>query len=107
TLCTIPGVGEAIRGIARVLKPGGKLHFVETGVSPDPRVRRWQRRWEPIHRRGFAGLYLTRDIPSLLAEAGFQMGGADGVYPAACPKSWTHGWWGTAILPSREPPILG
>src|SRR5260370_27041214 len=42
TLCTIPGVVEAIRGIARVLKPGGKLVFFEHGRSPDPRVRRWQ-----------------------------------------------------------------
>src|SRR5262249_35409005 len=46
TLCTIPGVAEAIRGIRRVLRPGGKLIFLEHGLSPDPRVRRWQERWE-------------------------------------------------------------
>jgi hypothetical protein len=38
----------------------------------DPRVQRWQRRWEPIHRRVFEGLLLTRDIPSQIV-AGFQM----------------------------------
>ena len=27
TLCTIPGVADAIRGIARVLRPGGKFLF--------------------------------------------------------------------------------
>jgi SAM-dependent methyltransferase len=101
TLCTIPGVEEAIRGIARVLKPGGKLLFIETGVSPDPRVRRWQGRWEPIHRRVLAGLYLTRDIPSLIGGGGFRIERADAVYLAAFPKSWTHCWWGTAILPAR------
>ena len=42
TLCTIPGVVEAIRGIARVLRPGGRLIFLEHGRSPDLRVRRWQ-----------------------------------------------------------------
>jgi SAM-dependent methyltransferase len=101
TLCTIPGVEEAIRGIARVVKPGGKLLFVETGISPDPRVRRWQERWEPIHHRVFAGLYLTRDIPSLIVGGGFRIERADAVYLAAFPKSWTHCWWGTAFMPSR------
>ena len=48
TLCTIPGVAEAIRGIGRVLKPGGKLIFFEHGTSPDPEVRRWQERLEPV-----------------------------------------------------------
>jgi SAM-dependent methyltransferase len=40
-LCTIPGVVEAIQGIRRVLKPGGKLIFFEHGLSPDPAVQRW------------------------------------------------------------------
>src|SRR2546425_2391838 len=37
TLCTIPGVLEAIRGIARVLRPDGRLIFFELGFAPDPR----------------------------------------------------------------------
>lgn len=49
TLCTIPGVVEAIQGIERVLKPGGKLIFFGLGIAPDSQVRRWQERWEPIH----------------------------------------------------------
>jgi ubiquinone/menaquinone biosynthesis C-methylase UbiE len=36
TLCTIPGVAEAIRGIERFLKPGGKFIAFEHGISPDP-----------------------------------------------------------------------
>src|SRR5437899_5876394 len=35
TLCTIPGVTEAIRGLARVLKRNGKLIFFEHGLAPD------------------------------------------------------------------------
>src|SRR5262245_44089081 len=63
TLCTIPGVEEAIRGIRRVLRPGGKFIFFEHGLSPDLRVQRWQRWWEPTMSRVFAGCRLTRDIP--------------------------------------------
>src|SRR5215472_265032 len=44
TLCTIPGVVEAINGLRRVLKPDGQLIFLELGLSPDPSVRRWQKR---------------------------------------------------------------
>jgi len=39
TLCTIPGVVEAIQGLRRVLKPGGKFIFFEHGLSPDTPVQ--------------------------------------------------------------------
>src|SRR4030095_7993737 len=67
TLCTIPSVFEAIRGIGRVLRPEGKFIFFEHGVSPDVRVQQWQRLWEPILYRIFGGCHLTRDIPHSLA----------------------------------------
>jgi ubiquinone/menaquinone biosynthesis C-methylase UbiE len=66
TLCTIREVAEAIRGIGRVLKPGGQLIFFEHGLSPDPRVRRWQERTEPFFKWAFEGCHVTRDIPSLI-----------------------------------------
>jgi ubiquinone/menaquinone biosynthesis C-methylase UbiE len=66
TFCTIPDIATAIRGIARVLKPDGKLIFFELGLSPDRRVQHRQRQLEPICHWLFQGLYLTRDIPSLL-----------------------------------------
>jgi SAM-dependent methyltransferase len=97
TLCTIPGVEEAIRGIKRVVKPGGKLIFCELAVASDPQVRRWQERWEPIHRRAFAGLSLTRDIPGLIAQCGFRIERMEMAYLAAFPKSWSHCCWGVAI----------
>ena len=98
TLCTIPGVAEAIRGLRRVLKPAGKLIFFEIGVSPDARVRWWQDRWEPIHFRLFEGLYLTRNIPVLLEQGGFQMEHVEAGYVARFPKSWSHCCWGTATV---------
>ncbi len=97
TLCTIPGVVEAIRGIRRVLRPGGKFIFFEHGLSPDPRVRRWQKWSEPLFHLAFEGCHVTRDIPSLIREGGFKIEQMDTAYLAPFPKSGTHCWWGTAI----------
>jgi SAM-dependent methyltransferase len=98
TLCTIPAVEDALRSIVRVLKPTGRLIFLESHVAPDRRVQRWQRRWEPIHQRVFEGLYLTRDIPALLVSTGFRIERIEQRYLSAFPKSWAHCCWGTAIL---------
>src|SRR5207245_6409420 len=48
TLGTIPDVLAALQGMERVLRHGGKLIFFELGLSPDPRVRRWQKWCDPI-----------------------------------------------------------
>jgi len=45
----------------------------------------------------FEGLHLTQDIPSVLAQGGFEVKSLETMYLAAFPKSWTHGVWGTAI----------
>src|SRR5262249_4971009 len=97
TFCTIPGVVEAIRGIGRVLRPGGRLLFFEHGRSPDPHVRRWQERWEPILYRVFAGCHLTRDISALISEGGLRIEQVETAYLAKFPKSWSYCWWGTAV----------
>jgi hypothetical protein len=89
-LCTIRGVVEAIRGIGRVLRPGGKFIFFEHGLSPDPRVQRWQKRSEPIPHWLFEGCHVTRDIPSLITNGGFHIEQIETAYLAPSPKSWTH-----------------
>lgn len=70
TLCTIPDVDRALAEIVRVLRPGGALHFVEHGLSPDPKVARWQDRLTPIQRRIAGGCHLNRPIDQLVAGAG-------------------------------------
>src|SRR5262249_49853614 len=85
TLCTIPGVVEAIRGLERVLRPGGKFIFFEHGLSPDSRVQRWQRWSEPVHRWLFEGSHVTRDIPSLITHGGFKIEHIEAAYLAPFP----------------------
>jgi ubiquinone/menaquinone biosynthesis C-methylase UbiE len=64
TLCRIPGVAEAFKGLRRVLRPSGKVIFLEHALSLDPNVRRWQEWWQPIHHWVFEGLQLTGDTPA-------------------------------------------
>jgi ubiquinone/menaquinone biosynthesis C-methylase UbiE len=71
TLCTIPDVQRALRELRRVMKPRGRLLFVEHGRSPDESVRRWQDRLNPIWRRVAGGCNLNRPITELLTQAGF------------------------------------
>jgi ubiquinone/menaquinone biosynthesis C-methylase UbiE len=101
TLGVIPGVAEALRGVRRVLMPGGRLLFIEHGLAPHPQVRRWQEWWEPIHHWVFEGLHLTRDIPSLITQGSFQIERMEAAYIAPFPKSWSYLCWGSAIPQSR------
>ena len=96
TLCTIPGIKDAIGGLARVLKPNGTLIFFELGLSPDPRVQHRQRQLEPVFHSLFQGLRLTRDIPALLVQSGFQIEHMEKGYLAQFPKSASYCWWGIA-----------
>jgi len=102
TLCTIPGIVDAIRGVARVLKPNGKLVFFELGLSPDPEVQRWQKQLEPLHHWLFQGLYLTRDIPTLIVQGGFQIEQLETGYLTQFPKSSSYCWWGVVAPPVRS-----
>jgi ubiquinone/menaquinone biosynthesis C-methylase UbiE len=86
TLCTIPDVAAALREVRRVIKPGGKLHFLEHGLAPDERVRHWQRRLDPLQQRVAGGCHFTRPIVELLMTAGFTMDELDVFYEKGAPR---------------------
>jgi SAM-dependent methyltransferase len=48
-LCSVPDQQAALQEVARVLKPNGRLLFLEHVRSDDPKVARWQDRIKPIY----------------------------------------------------------
>ena len=59
-LCSVPQTIEALIDMRRVLRPGGELIFCEHGAAPEPRVRRWQERLNPIWQKAAGGCRLVQ-----------------------------------------------
>jgi len=99
TLCTVPDPAKALCELRRALRPGGRFHFLEHGLSPDRSVADWQRRLEPWQRRLAGGCHLTRDVPALVRDAGFVVERCEQRY-ARGPKPWSWFTLGAALVPA-------
>ncbi|WP_209306315.1 class I SAM-dependent methyltransferase [Blastococcus sp. CT_GayMR19] len=94
-LCGIPDPGAALAEVARVLKPGAALHFVEHGLAPEPTVVRWQRRGNRIN-RVIAGCVLDNDVRGLLDRSPLSVTALTAYYQKGAPKPSAHMYEGRA-----------
>jgi ubiquinone/menaquinone biosynthesis C-methylase UbiE len=90
TLCSIENVSQALAELWRVLGPGGRLLFLEHGLSPEPRVQKWQRRLNWLQTRLGDGCRLDRNIKELVATPPFSSIETKESYMEKAPK--THGY---------------
>jgi ubiquinone/menaquinone biosynthesis C-methylase UbiE len=96
SLCTIPDPVAAVQEMRRVLRPGGRLHFVEHGRAEDPGVRRWQDRLNGLQQRLAGGCHLNRDIPAIVQAGGFTITELSTYYGKGEPKPYGYLYEGRA-----------
>jgi len=91
TMCTIPQTTIALGEMRRVLRPNGKLLFVEHGLAPDESVRRWQDRLTPAWRCISGGCHLNRPIRAMIEGAGFRVDRVEtGYMPGLKPMAFMY-----------------
>lgn len=88
SLCTIPDPVAAVGEAKRVLRPGGRFHFVEHGRALDARARRWQDRLNGVQQRVGGGCSLNRDIAGIIEAGGLSIVELDRYYGKGMPKPY-------------------
>lgn len=96
TLCSVDDTDRVLSEMRRVLKPGGRLLFLEHGKAPDPGPAKWQRRIEPVWKHLAGNCHLTREVGVSIRKAGFEIEPIGQTYMDKAPR-WA-GWmeWGVA-----------
>jgi ubiquinone/menaquinone biosynthesis C-methylase UbiE len=75
-LCSVDFPGRSLAEVWRILRPGGRLLFLEhVAAEGRPGFLRWQRVMEPAWRCFTGNCHLTRSTADVIAEMGFTLEG--------------------------------
>lgn len=103
-LCTVRDLDRSVSELFRVLKPNGKLLFIEHVLSWDkPGRARWQRRISPIWKYLAGGCHCDRETETRLKEAGFRFEQLRQESLRKVPSFVRPSIRGIAIKPNRGP----
>jgi hypothetical protein len=89
-------VGQALGEVYRALRPGGRPLFLEYGLRPGPRVRRWLRRLNWLACRLGGGCRLGRDVRALVSAQPFASVNVDEFATEKSPRTHGHLYRGVA-----------
>jgi len=94
-LCSVDSPESTLKEIKRVLKPEGKLYFIEHVLAADkPRLIKWQKFFQPFWKHMCGNCHLTHDTERNISNAGFKFEKIDRLHS-------------TGGLPIVSPTIMG
>jgi ubiquinone/menaquinone biosynthesis C-methylase UbiE len=97
TLCSVPLLSKALQELLRVVKPGGRLLFLEHGQSPDCSVRWWQDALTPAWKHLGDGCHLNRPMVQMIQEQGWTVATLENFYLPGVPKPFAYFSQGMAV----------
>jgi ubiquinone/menaquinone biosynthesis C-methylase UbiE len=96
-LCTVPDQESALDEVRRVLRPGGRLLFIEH-VRAAGSTAHWQDLLEPLWGRLLGGCHPNRDTVAAIEEAGFEIETFESFHPPVFLSSLTPHVQGSATI---------